>query len=139
MLESSAKLYEEYCKFRKSASEGKIGKTAQFWILYMDLMKLQHQIHTAIQTNDFEMRLDVWEKMLPYYFAFNKTNYARYGSWYVELLRNIDTQYPGLKPLLKTGGLSVQAQPHYPMRTSVDQRGEQTINRDAKTAGEYLN
>ena len=30
---------------------------------------------------------------------------------------------------------SVQAQDRYPARTSIDQRGEQTINRDAKTAG----
>ena len=32
-------------------------------------------------------------------------------------------------------GLSVQAQDHYPLCTPIDQRGEQTLNREAKTTG----
>ena len=34
--------------------------------------------------------------------------------------------------------MSVQAQIAYPVRTAIDQRGEQSINRDAKTAGMAL-
>ena len=37
--------------------------------------------------------------------------------------------------MLISTGLSIQAQESYPLRTSIDQRGEQTINRDAKTPG----
>ena len=98
-------------------------------------MRTQHKIHTAVQTNDFELRLQAWEEMLPFYFAFNKTNYARYGCWYVQTMKEIDLRYPGLKEMFKTSGISVQAQSAYPSRTSTDQRGEQSINRDAKTAG----
>ena len=36
---------------------------------------------------------------------------------------------------MERGFLYIQAQDRYPARTPVDQRGEQTINRDAKTAG----
>ena len=36
---------------------------------------------------------------------------------------------------LVKNGLSIQAQEKYPLATACDQRGEQTINRDAKTAG----
>ena len=43
--------------------------------------------------------------------------------------------YPVLKDMLKCKGLSVQAQEKYSLRTSIDQRGEQTINRDPKTSG----
>ena len=83
------------------------------------------------------MRLDAWDKMLPMYFAFNKTNYARYGTWYVQTMKEIDDRYLGLKPLLQSDGLSVQAQTAYPIRTSIDQRGEQSINRDAKTPSNF--
>ena len=48
---------------------------------------------------------------------------------------NIDEKYPGMKQLLKEKGLSIQAQDKYHLKTAADQRGEQTINRDAKTAG----
>ena len=53
------------------------------------------------------------------------------------MLKHIDDNYEGWKDLLSVNGLSVQAQKSHPLRTSIDQRGEQTINRDAKTAGEY--
>ncbi|KAG1711251.1 hypothetical protein GQR58_002553 [Nymphon striatum] len=133
--EDTVKLFQKYERYRQDVREGAIGKTAQFWLLYLDLMRIQHQIHTSVQTNDFDMRLDSWERMLPMYFAFNKTNYARYGTWYVQTLKEIDDRYPGLKPLLQSNGLSVQAQTACSIRTSIDQRGEQSINRDAKTPG----
>ena len=50
----------------------------------------------------------------------------------------MDNLYPGLKELIQENGLSVQAQDSYPLRTSVDQRGEQTINRHAKTSDKNL-
>ena len=62
-------------------------------------------------------------------------NYARYGSYYAEVLSSLEENYPGLKDQLSKTGLSVQAQDRYPHRTAIDMRGEQTINRDAKTAG----
>ena len=69
------------------------------------------------------------------YFALNKPNYAGYASYYVGVLENIEALYPGLKELLDNNRLSVQTQERYPLRTAIDQRGEQTFNCDAKTAG----
>ena len=100
----------------------------------MDLMKHEHMAHTAMQTNDFDLRVESWEKFLPFYFAFNKVNYARYGSYYYTL-KNMETLYPGLKDMLEKLGLSVQAQDRYQIRTALEQRGEQIINGDAKKSG----
>ena len=36
-------------------------------------------------------------------------------------------------------GISVKGQDRYPLRTAVDQRGEQTLKRDAKTSGGITN
>ena len=63
---------------------------------------------------------------------FNKTNHARYGTYYVQQLHHLKTVYPGMKPLLEGKGLSVQAQNFPFVQASTDQRGEQTINWDAK-------
>lgn len=124
-----------YENYRQNVRAGSLGKTAQFWVLYLDLIRMQHVIHTAVQENDYEMRLKAWEYFIPFYFALNKTNYARYGSYYLEFMKSLENNYPGLKDMLKTKGISVQGQDRYPIRTAIDQRGEQTINRDAKTAG----
>ena len=99
--EDTSKFFQKYKKYRDDVRERKISKTTQYWILHLDLMRLQHQIHTAVQINNFDMRLDPWDKMLPMHFALNKTNYARYGTWYIQTMKEIDDRYPGLKPLLQ--------------------------------------
>ena len=98
-------------------------------------MKVQHLAHTTVQENDFNMRILAWKKMLPLYFYFNKMNYACYGDYYLQHLRHIETLNPGMKELLMAKGMSVQAQTVHPVRTATDRRGEQTINKDAKTTG----
>ena len=77
------------------------------------------------------MRIHAWEYWIPFYFA---TNFFKYGSHYLQLLKHIDQLYPGLKEMLCNFGLSVQAQDRYPHRTSIDQHREQTINTDGKTS-----
>ena len=89
-------LFSSYEWYHKQAR-----KTAQFWILYLDMMRMQHVIYTAVQENDFDARLAAWDYFIPLYFSFNKTNYARYGSFYVETLKSIEEKYPGLKEMLK--------------------------------------
>ena len=107
-------------------------------MIYLELMRNQNMIHIVVQENEFERRLQAWQEMLPFYFAINLVNYARYGSYYVEMLKNLDQSHPGLKALLSKQGLTAQAQERYLCRTSIDQRGEQSINRDAKTTGKFL-
>ena len=87
LSDDASDLFQMYETYRKDVRQGKIGNAAKYWLMYLDLTRLQHQIHTAVQTNDFDMRLEAWNKMLPYYFAFNKTNYARYGTWYVQTVK----------------------------------------------------
>ena len=65
----------------------------------------------------------------------DKQNYARYGSCYINTLENLDITHPGCRELLKYKGLSVQGQEKYSCRVAIGQRGEQTINRDAKVSG----
>ena len=43
--------------------------------------------------------------------------------------------HSGLKNVLKKTGLSAHAEDHYPISTAMDQLGELTINRNAKTSG----
>ena len=127
---------DKYKQFKVRIRNWEHEKTAQCWfVYYLDVLSNITQIHHTVQTNDFGLRHDGLKKILPFCFVLNKQNYARYGSIYVHYLANIDITHPGCKELLLDKGLSVQAQSRYPLRTSIDQRGEQTINRDAKTSG----
>ena len=48
---------------------------------------------------------------------------------------HLNEQFPGMEELILENRLSIQAQVNHPLKTAADQRGEQTINRDAKTLG----
>ena len=100
MKNEMAEFNQLFSKFRDQVAQGKYGKTAQFWCIYLDLMKMQHWIHTTLQENDFELQIKSWKFFLPFYFALNKINYARYESYYVEALKSIEIILPGLKEML---------------------------------------
>ena len=133
--EQIAELFDKYSQFQEQVRQGHYGKTSQFWLVYYLDMRNQHLIRTAVQSNNFSMRLSGLKNMLPYMFVLDKQNYARYGSLYVNTLENLDITHPGCRELIQFKGLSVQGQDRYPGRVAIDQRGEQTINRDAKVAG----
>ena len=136
VISSEADFFTKYQEFRQLVRDGEFGLTAQFLLsLYLDLMEKQHLIHVAVHENNFDLRTLCWKFFLPLYFSLQKVNYARYGSFYVEVLLKLEKLYPGLRGLLREKGMSVQAQENFPLRVAIDQRGEQTLNRDAKTTG----
>ena len=89
--------------------------------IYLDLIRNQNMIHIAVQENDFDCRLHAWQEMLPLYSAANQVNYARCGSYFVEMLKNLDQSHPSLRTLLLKKGLTAQAQEKYPCRAAIDQ------------------
>ena len=86
-----------------------------------------------MQESNYELRLKCWKEILPYFFCLNSTNYSRYGSYCVSQLLKRDELFPGCKEL------SVQGQDRYPLRIAVDQTGEQTLDRVAKSSGGITN
>ena len=67
-IKQVSQLYEHY---QNSVRNGKLGKTAMFWLTYLDLVQMQHVVHMSIQENDFEKRLLGWKYFLLFYFALN--------------------------------------------------------------------
>ena len=99
-------------------------------MIYVDLIRNQIQYYTAVQENDFELQVSSIEGFIPCYFYYN-VHYARYASFYVQVLKCIDKMYSGLKEILASTGISVQGQGRFPRRTTIDMRREKTLNRDA--------
>ena len=57
-------LYEDYTEKTRS---GQHGKTAQYWIMYIDLVVLHLLFSHAVRTNDMDFLFTVWVKYIPYY------------------------------------------------------------------------
>ena len=70
-------------------------KTPQYWMRYVQLVERQHLLHYAIKSNSYELRLSVWKEWMTLCFATNHVHYARYGTYYTNLLEEIETTHPG--------------------------------------------
>lgn len=135
---------ESYINYEKKYEEqklmcldGQYGKTPQFWMKYVQLVDRQHLLHYAINTNDFEERLQCWKDSIALCFSCNKQNYSRYGAYYCLLLENLENTHPGATEELKVKGLSV-CQNTVNIGQSIDGAGEQTFMKSSKTTGEII-
>ena len=80
------------------------------------IMKSIHLLHTAVQGNNYELRIEGWRRLFNVKKNGIKTNYARYGAYYMLQLQNLDITHPGCKELVKRNSISVQGQDKYPLR-----------------------
>ena len=91
-------------ELRKKYLSRKKGKTAQYWMSYLNLVQLAHEFHYSINLNDYHFRKECWKKIGVFSYPTNKRNYARYGAYYLKLLENLPTTHPSaVKELLEKG------------------------------------
>ena len=74
--------------------------------------------------------------MIPWGFAYDKVNYARFMSYYYAIVSRLPIDPPEVNQQVMQGGFSVQFGSQNPFgRIPVDQTIEETVNRDTQTAG----
>ena len=98
---------QKYCQFREDVANGALGKTAQFWVAYMNVVWLALQLHESVKRNDFLLYAELIHRMPDLFFAYNGHNYARYMTMFSLFPGNIDETHPGVIELLKLGAFSV--------------------------------
>ena len=82
-------------------------KTAQFWMAYMDAVRLVLQLHESVKRNDFLLYAECILRIPDLFFAYNGQNYARYMTMLSVFIANINQTHPGSLELLKLGAFSV--------------------------------
>ena len=55
--DESAEFNRRFESFKQTIRGGKLGKTPQFRLLYLDMMRNQHMIHLAVQENNLRKNL----------------------------------------------------------------------------------
>ena len=113
---------------------GKFGMNAQYWPRYISLVDILHKFHSAIQSNNFEEKVESWKLMIPWFFAKDGTHYSRYGSYYLKSMELIDVTHPGAKEEMMKIGVSVRRN-EKGVGQAIDLAGEQSYMRSAKTVG----
>ena len=112
------------------------GKLAVFWMSYVDLVDVMLNFLRSSREGIWAMHLKAVQDMIPWVFAYDNTNYARYLSHYYAEMSHLKTEHPEAHGFLQHGGFSVQLGPRNPFgRIPVDQTIEETVNKDTQTPG----
>ena len=119
----------------------KHGKTAQFWVGYINLIHLYHEFIRSIREGDFELYVYCLPRIANMFFTFNQPNYARWTVRYHDNLLKLEETHPAVFQNFKRGLFSIKRTKKPFSRSPIDLTLEQTINADAasqKTGISYI-
>ena len=124
--------YEEWVKKRREENP-----TFEFFSSLIDIISLLLVFNRATRTSDFNLHLAIIEHMMPWYFAYDRTNYARYLPAYWTEMCNLKMTHPlAYEEFLMRGSWTIQRQDKWPFASiACDQGLEETLNRDTKIQG----
>ncbi|XP_065671561.1 uncharacterized protein LOC136089469 [Hydra vulgaris] len=109
--------------------------TFSFWSSFIEMVQLLLIFVRATRTNDWKLHVSVVRSMLPWFFAYDRTNYQRYLTAYWLEMIVLEKTNPGAEEQL-VQNWTVQRQDKYGFSSvPCDQTIEQTFNRDCKTKG----
>ena len=126
---------ERYLKFCETCRTGVLGKTAIFWMSYMDHVWLTLNLLQAVKTNDFFAYSHCLCLMPDLLFSFGGQHYARYMAFFSMFITNIETSHPGATELLRRGAFSVARSFIPGNRCEVDKTIEETFMKSRGGSG----
>ena len=130
-----ASLVSGFSEFRQKVKDGLLGVTARMWLSYMDHVWLILSLLHAVKTNNY-LEYAYCMTLLPdLFFAFGGQNYARYLTYFVVFLANIDHSHPGALQLIKQGVFSVARSFVPGSRSATDKTIEETFMKHSKSRG----
>ena len=121
-------LYQQYLDVQQ-------GPMKEFWISYMRMILLLLRFIRASREGDWVLHLACIREMLPWVFAYDKCNYARYLPVYWVEMSQLEEKHPDAYEQMMRGEFTVQRGDGKFTRIPVDQAIEQTINRSTKCPG----
>ena len=122
--------YAEFCK------DGTDGPLKIFWNSYLEMVSTLLCLIRATREGDWELHLECIKAILPWFFAYDHTNYARYLPVYLLHMLSLSQTHPEAYDMLSKGDFGVQRNnTHGFSKLPVDQTIEQTLNRNTKTKG----
>jgi len=107
-----------------------------FWMSYLDMTEMMLGLIRASREGNWMLHLECIRNMIPWCFAYDKLNYARYLSYYYANMTQLPVEHPEVHAHFLQGGFAVQIGNQNPFgRIPVDQTIEETVNKDTQTPG----
>lgn len=108
---------------------------ASFWLNYMDSVYLMLSFIRAERAMDWDLHLEAVEGMAPYFFCYDRQNYARWITVYMSDMKLLPSSSPDVHREFKQGNFAVTRSDHPFTAVWSDMALEQSLNRDVKVSG----
>ena len=79
---NSTEVIEEIHKYEKSFLKGDLCPTASVWASFLQMVQILLDFTRSGKQGDWKLHMQATEKMLPWMFAYDRPNYARYLTYY---------------------------------------------------------
>ena len=122
---------KDYSQFVEKTLCGLHGKTAQYWLMYVNMMHLYHEFVRSIRVGDIHLYMSCLPKMSAFFFVFNHLNYCRYLLQHYSNLKNLRNTHPEVWNEYKNGGFSIRRTSKPFSGLPIDLTLEQTINAES--------
>ena len=122
--------------FNRFCEESEVkSKTFQFWNEYTKMVGTLLRYIRAERVGNWDLHLASVVEMIPYMFAYDHTNYARWMSVYLCDMRLLPSSAPSVQMEFEGGSHSVNRSANSFNMVWTDMTLEQSENRDTKTLG----
>ncbi|XP_057306368.1 uncharacterized protein LOC130644684 [Hydractinia symbiolongicarpus] len=121
----------EYSQFRQDTEKGNHGATAQYWMGYVEMIRLYHDFSRSLRDGNFDLYVCCLPKVANYFFSMNHPNYARWIVRYHDNLLKLKDSHPEVYTEFQRGLFSLRRTQKSFSRLPIDLTLEQTINADA--------
>ena len=132
LFEEVSQLFPSYSNHLRHSN----GKLSKFWMSYVDMVEALLGLIRVTREGNWSMHLSSVREIVPWCFAYDNVNYARYLSAYLSEMSHLPEEHPDAFKYVSSGGRSVQLGNSNPVgRVPVDQTCEETINKDTQISG----
>ena len=129
--ENLKELMNNYNIYKQQTLNGEHGKTAQFYLIYINLLHHYLDLSRSIRTGNFELFKSVLPKITNIFFICNQQNYSRWTVKYSDNLQQVAETHPDLYEGFQKGCFGIKRTTKPFSRQPIDLVLEQTINADA--------
>lgn len=130
-IEGLTTIMDEYFKFKTDTLNEKHGKTAKFFVTYIDYIMKYLMFSRSIRIGNFALFKYIIPLLNEIFFVTNQVNYARWLLKYYDNLLKIEDTHPDIADAFKSGYIGVKRTNNPHSRVPFDLTLEQTYNADA--------
>ena len=122
-------------QFDTDIHDGKFGPMAVFWQSFIEMVQTLLDFIKSMRIGDWNLHLNSSSRMLPWFHAYDRVNYARHFSYCWAAQSNLQENHPEIYQVFQQGGFCTKRTFGNFNLLPPDQVIEQTINKEQKGAG----